>query len=516
MSVPSPAQRSPRDISQPPHPKNPIKQSAPPFLRVVLVMLSVIVLVVSGAGWATVGRVGNEVASAGGLSLGGGTSGEPGAASKGEAADGATDILLVGSDSRSDTQGNPLTPAEIAMLHAGDEQDDNTDTLMVIRVPNDGSSATAISIPRDTYIHDPVMGNLKINGVYAAYKNQKKSQLFKEGITDEHELESRSKMAGRAALIRAINRLTGIKIDHYAEIGLLGFVLLTDAVGGVEVCLKAPVHDVYSHANFPAGRQTLNGPEALSFVRQRHGLPRGDLDRITRQQAFMASLVNKILSNQTLKNPTKLAALAGAVSRSVIIDSGWDILAFANQLQNLAGGRVKFATIPVTSIDGRGDHGESIVTVDQNQVHEFFQKLLGGNKEAGSTTPAPQPKPHITVNVTNATLTTGLAGRAAAALSQQGWTTGELSTAQQGLYSHSEILAGNPSDPGVQQLSHELKNLPVRANASLQADEVVVVVAADYPGPLAEAPDVVGNAPKEHVPPSPIIVAGGDGPRCVN
>ena len=144
-----------------------------------------------------------------------------------------------------------------------------------------------------------------------------------------------------------VSNLSGIKIEHYAEVGLLGFVLLTDAVGGVDVCLNEAVDDEFSGAKFKAGRQTLNGPDALSFVRQRHGLPRGDLDRVVRQQVFMASIVNKVLSSGTLSSPTKLAELSSAVRRSVNLDGNLDPAQFAVQMQNLGGlAIVQFSTYP--------------------------------------------------------------------------------------------------------------------------------------------------------------------------
>ncbi|MCQ9315160.1 LCP family protein, partial [Staphylococcus aureus] len=103
------------------------------------------------------------------------------------------------------------------MLNAGDEENDNTDTLMVIRVPNDGSSATAISIPRDTYIHDAEYGNMKINGVFKAHKDAETLALTEQGVTDQTTLELRAREAGRQALIEQISTLSGITVDHYAE-----------------------------------------------------------------------------------------------------------------------------------------------------------------------------------------------------------------------------------------------------------------------------------------------------------
>ncbi|HZE17010.1 MAG TPA: LCP family protein, partial [Mycobacterium sp.] len=239
--------------------------------------------------------------------------------------DGAIDILLVGMDSRTDAHGNPLSAEELAALRAGDEIASNTDTIILIRIPNNGKSATAISIPRDTYVKAPGLGKTKINGVYGQVKENKRVSLVKSGIGLD-EAEARGTEAGREALIKTVADLTGVTVDHYAEIGLLGFALITDALGGVNVCLKEPVYEPMSGADFPAGWQRLDGPRALSFVRQRHDLPRGDLDRVVRQQAVMAALAHQVISGKTLSSPARLDRLQQAIQRSVVLSSGWDIM----------------------------------------------------------------------------------------------------------------------------------------------------------------------------------------------
>src|ERR1700727_3029959 len=210
--------------------------------------------------------------------------------------DGAIDILLVGMDSRADAHGNPLSPEELATLRAGDEVASNTDTIILVRIPNNGNSATAISIPRATYVQPPGVGKTKINGVYGQTKEEKRVSLVESGVAAA-EAETQGTEAGREALIKTVGDLTGVTVDHYAEIGLLGFALITDALGGVNVCLKEAVYEPLSGADFPAGPQKLNGPQALSFVRQGHELPRGDLDRVVRQQAVMASLAHRVISS---------------------------------------------------------------------------------------------------------------------------------------------------------------------------------------------------------------------------
>src|SRR5699024_3684476 len=107
---------------------------------------------------------------------------------------------------------------------------------------------------------------------------------------------------------------------HYAEVNLLGFARITPALGGVPVCLRQPVNDPMSGANFEAGPQRLAGPEALAFVRQRHGLPRGDLDRVVRQQAFLAGLARSGLSSDLLTNPDRLRTVMDSVQSSLVLD----------------------------------------------------------------------------------------------------------------------------------------------------------------------------------------------------
>src|ERR1700712_3167907 len=291
--------------------------------------------------------------------------------------DGAIDILLVGNDSRTDAHGNPLSAEELATLRAGDDTTTNTDTIILIRIPNNGKSATAISIPRDSYVEAPGFGKTKINGVFGAVHLERMKELVENEGGDPAVAEPQATESGREALIETVAKLTGVTVDHYAEIGLLGFALITDALGGGDVCLKDPGYEPRSGADFPAGWQKLDGPQALSFVRQRHDLPRGDLDRVVRQQVVMASLAHEVISGKTLSSPATLNRLQEAVQRSVVLSDGWDVMQFAEQLQKLAAGNVAVATIPVLDENGWRDDGmQSVVRVDPNQVHEWVDGLL--------------------------------------------------------------------------------------------------------------------------------------------
>nr|WP_309249741.1 LCP family protein [Gordonia mangrovi] len=468
--------------------------------RGLVALLSASVLLCTGYAWNNVNNLNSNITQLGGLELGG-------------ADDGAVDILLVGTDSRTDAKGNPLSADELRLLRSGQEVATNTDTILLIRIPNDGSSATAISVPRDSYVEVPGIGMSKINAAYGTTKEGVRQRAVESGESAAA-AEEEGTQAGRKALIDSVAGLTGVHVDHYAEVGLLGFVLLTNAVGGVDVCLTDAVNDPYSGARFRAGEQTLNGPKALSFVRQRHGLPRGDLDRITRQQVFMASLANKMLSANMLADPGKLAELQRAVSRSVVIDDNWDVVKLAEQLKDLSGGRVKFATIPVVTEQGWSEDGQqSVVEVDPTEVRTFTDNLLNRKQEAGTAERA-----DYTVDVVNAGTIDGLAANVANILTTKGFQSGE--TVSGSADDRDTVVYTHAEDAGARQLATDLGGAEVRVDSSLPENRLKAVLTNTYEGPgsILDTGTQVDNIPaSERVGNNrPPITAGTDGPTCVN
>jgi LCP family protein required for cell wall assembly len=439
--------------------------------------------------------------------------------------DGAIDILLVGMDSRTDAHGNPLSEQELETLRAGDDVSTNTDTIILVRIPN--------SIPRDSYVEAPGRGKMKINGVFGDVKLEQMKQLVEVEREDPAVAEPKAVEAGREELIKTVANLTGVTVDHYAVIGLLGFALITDALGGVNVCLKDAVDEPLSGANFPAGWQKLDGPQALSFVRQRHDLPRGDLDRVTRQQAVMAALAHDVISGKTLSSPSTLSKLREAVQRSVVMSSGWNIMDFIDQLQKLAAGSVAFATIPVLQEDGWSDDGmQSVVRVDPAQVKEWVSGLLQDQNE-GKTEQVAYSPDKTTVQVVNASDINGLAAAVSHVLTTKGFTPGDTGNHQGGNVSGSQVQAAKTDDLGAQAVSKDLGGLPVTEDASVPPGTVRVVLTEDYTGPGSglDGHDATldaepagtsssssssadpGDAPP---PPSPVLTAGSNDPACVN
>ncbi|MBN9102440.1 MULTISPECIES: LCP family protein [unclassified Pseudonocardia] len=288
--------------------------------------------------------------------------------------------LLVGLDARTDASGNPLPTATLDALHVGpDDGQLHTDTMILLHVPADpGAPAVAISIPRDSYV--PIAGDRgthKINSAYGRAFDDQQKTLTAQGVTGAA-LDQQSREAGRAATIATVEALTGVQIDHYAEINFAGFVDLTATLGGVPVCLNQAVSDSYSGIDLPAGPQTVNGTTALAFVRQRHGLDGGDLDRVARQQAFIAGLTTRLRSTGALTDPAKLAQLVDVASRYVVIDSGWDLDQAVAQMARLAGDNLTFYTIPTGRPDLRTPYDGVAVQIDKAAVQEFVGGLVSG------------------------------------------------------------------------------------------------------------------------------------------
>jgi len=431
------------------------------------------------------------------------------------APDGATDILLVGSDSRTDAQGNPLPREVLARLRAGENEGELTDTLILVRIPNDGSRAAAISLPRDLYVQMPDgFGEHKLNSAYSRAKSDTTARLVEEGA-DPATVRQESISAGRKLLLETVEDLTGVGIDHYAEINLLGFSLLTEAVGGVEVCLRTPVKDQFSGANFPAGRQTISGPDALAFVRQRHGLERGDLDRVIRQQVFLASLADQVLSAGTLANPARIRELIDATQQSLVLDDSLNVLDFAARIQGIAAGNVEFMTVPVLGM-GESSSDGSVLEVDPEAVRSFVAAAIGTPAAAAPASPRPA---KITVDVLNSSGVPGLAAAVAEKLTGQGFAQGAVGNADARRLSVVRYSAGERDAAAT--VAGALGGLPAEENPNLPSGTVQVYLGEDYSGsgpqriagaPLLRldarpaSPSTIGAA--QPPPPPPSVVAG--------
>ena len=381
--------------------------------------------------------------------------------------DGGVNILVMGLDSRKDQNGQQLPAQILDQLHAGDGQQGgyNTNTLIVLHVPGEGGVVRALSIPRDDAVPIPGEGENKIKAAYGLAKAKAETQLVDQGVTDPHLLETQSREAGRKATLEVVRSLLGVPIDHFAEVSLAGFYDLATALGGVEVCLNHPVQDdAYSGAHFPAGHQVLNGAQALAFVRQRHGLTNGDLDRTHRQQAFLASAAHTIRSPSTLLNPVKVHNLINAAISDVVIDHGWNGLSLAMTLRQLTSGPLVFQTLPITGYGTLA--GQDVNLIDPDQIRTVVQHSFTDHTTIS-------PPPTSTLDVVNSSGRDGAAANTAAALRAQGFTTGTLST---GTPRHTSTVAySSDASTDAQTVAQVLGGLSTTPDSHLLPGHVQVI-----------------------------------------
>ncbi|XRQ06494.1 LCP family protein [Actinomadura welshii] len=257
--------------------------------------------------------------------------------------EGTENWLLVGSDSRSQN-----TTGEGNQVWKPGQQ--RTDTIMLLHLPADREKAYIVSFPRDSWVEVPGYGNQKINAAFS--------------------------YGGPALLIETVEHLTGIRIDHYGAIDFEGFKSMTDALGGVTVNIKETVYDPARKKQWTAGKQKLNGEEALLFVRQRYNLPNGDFDRIKRQQAFLGALAKQAADRGTLTNPLKLDRFLSALTKSISVDEGvsaGDLRSLALSMRGVRASDVMFMTAPHKGTGTRAK--QSVVFLDGTKAKALFEAV---------------------------------------------------------------------------------------------------------------------------------------------
>ncbi|WP_053132090.1 LCP family protein [Streptomyces ambofaciens] len=296
---------------------------------------------------------------------------------------GAQNILLIGSDSRSG-DGNAR--------YGRDSGTERSDTTILLHLAADRDSATAVSLPRDLMVDVP--GCRRPDGSRTAPVFAQFNYAYEVG--------------GSACSIRTVEKLTGIRLDHHVVVDFQGFKKLVDALDGVEVCLRRPIDDEDAQLKLPAGRVTLDGEQALGYVRARKSLGDGsDTDRMDRQQRFLGALVHKVQSNDVLLNPVKLYPVLDAATSSLTTDPG---LASLRGLYDLVRGlrgipteRVQFLTVPREAYAGDVNR-DQLVEPDAERLFtrlrtdepvavgaaEEREKPAGGAREPGAgESPAP-------------------------------------------------------------------------------------------------------------------------------
>jgi LCP family protein required for cell wall assembly len=315
----------------------------------------------------------------------------------------------------------------------------------------------------------PGHGESRLNSAYARGYNAT------EGTDEQKDA------AGAQLLIRTVSQFTGLQIDHFAEINLLGFINLSTIVGGVEVNLCQATSDSFSGADFPAGVQTISGADALKFVRQRHGLPGVDLDRVVRQQVYIAGMLRNLLSSNVLLDLGKQKAIVEQVGSSITFDQGLDVFDLAAQMQSVQPGNITFQTIPglvPATIDG----ADVLEPPGDEDVRAFFASLTAEpTTSAAPTSAPPEVEPgDVTVSVLNGSGISGAAASAATALTGAGF---EASSGGNATSTDTTTVRHRSGDEAAAALvAGQAPGAAVAVDDSVPAGTVQLVIGGDYNG----------------------------------
>ena len=253
-----------------------------------------------------------------------------------------TTYLLAGSDSRAD-----------GAVQDGFNESERADSIMLVNVAPNGQKV-ALSIPRDTYAEIPGVGWDKINASYA--------------------------YGGPELLVETVEKLTGLTVDHFVQIGMGAVPDMVDAVGGVELCYDNDADDQYSGLKWTAGCHTVDGTTALQFSRMRYQDPEGDIGRTKRQRQVISKVISSAASPSTLVNPAKTLRVERAGSRSFTVDEDSSVLTVASLVWALRGASSNqmMGVPPIESLNFTTNAGASAVLLRDTTADDFFAKLRAG------------------------------------------------------------------------------------------------------------------------------------------
>jgi LCP family protein required for cell wall assembly len=327
-------------------------------------------------------------------------------------------ILVMGSDGRTNAADCKLGGG---CSKTGVQTGSNADVEMVVHISADRSNATVMSIPRDTMTQVPACKDSESGRSTSGYYGQINSAL----------------QYGPACQVATVHQLTGIPIDHFVKLDFSGVVKMSDAIGGVSVCVSDDVYDTYSHLKLSKGTHTLKGEGALEFVRSRHGFGDGsDLGRTISQHIFLSAMIRKFKSAGTLTDPTAVYGLADAATKALTVDDGLGsvkkLISLAADVNKVPTKRMTFTTMQTAPDPDNKDRvvvGPGAKTLfatiadDQSLTTGSGKKSTAASATAKATAPA-VPASQIAVTVENGTAVTGRASAIATALTDQGFGSG--------------------------------------------------------------------------------------------
>ncbi|MFI7399212.1 LCP family protein [Streptomyces sp. NPDC049541] len=383
-------------------------------------------------------------------------------------------ILVIGSDGRNNAAdcklGGGCGSASSTVGH-------NADVEMVVHVSADRSNATVMSVPRDTMTHVPACKDPDSTQATSGYYGQINSAL----------------QYGPACQVKTIHQLTGITIDHFVMLDFAGVVKMSDAVGGVDVCVSDNVYDTYSHLKLAKGTHTLQGDAALEFVRSRHGFGDGsDLGRTVSQHLFLSAMIRKFKSAGTLTDPAKVYSLADAATKALTVDTGLGsvtkLVDLATDLNKVPSKRMTFTTMQTAA-----DPTNANRVVPAASARSLFATIANdqsltsdsGKKKTSSASPSPSaaatvPASEVAVQVENGTTTGGRASVVAQALLAKGFSSNTTTGNAPAPSSRTTITYG-PGQQAEAQTAASALGLPASHLTQGSSSGVVLVIGSDWP-----------------------------------
>ncbi len=430
---------------------------------------------------------------------------------------GAMNILLMGLESRTFWNGDPLPRGLEDIMHIGDQGGNATNTLILIHIFAGGQRAVGFSIPRDDWVtmegtdgYGGTMG--KIDQAYGFAMANEANKLAGSHLNQD-ELAYQENEAGRLAEIQTVEALTGVTINHFAELNLDGFYELANVFNGVEVCVKPEdggenltdsasgwnaVADGYNLSKGGSQYLHLDAAQTLAFVRDRDSLANGDLDRTHRQQAVIDYVNWKLKTQGVLTDLGQLGSLLTIAKQYLITDRGWDILDFLSEMKSLTGQNLTFTTLPVTqyaSLDGQDVNLVNTTYIKQVVDAAFYPPATPKTSHARSSSaasPAAQPGSlapgATTVDVDNGGYTAGLAAALSQALTSAGFkagTVGDIPTQPS-----TEVLYGTGAAASAQQIAGYFTGVTASPSATVAAGHVEVLLGTD----ATSVPATIGSS----------------------
>ncbi|OIV35933.1 transcriptional regulator [Mangrovactinospora gilvigrisea] len=439
-------------------------------MKIGAIIASLFVLVVAGCGAFVYEKLNGNIK---GSSLFNGTSGDAGSEKPDAYGRTPINILAIGSDGRSNKAdckiGGDCGPGQ------------NADVQMVVHISADRSNATVMSIPRDLKMQLP------------ACKDPDTKQSFAGG----YDKINASLQYGPGCTVAAVHQLTGIPIDHFAMVDFQGVIKMSDAVGGVQVCVSDNVYDTYSHLKLKKGDHTLQNLAALEFVRSRHAFGTGtDIGRTYAQHLFLSSLMRKMKGAGTLANPTKLYSLANAATNALTVDNGiksiTKLVGLGEDVNKVPSDRMTFVTMQ-NQLDDAGNVHILPAAYNLFNAIKNDQSLTtssgGKSKVAASATGKASPsasagssvdRAKVSVTVENGIGPTarGRASTVQQALTAQGFAAGGTANATQ---TASTTLWYGPGEKAEAQAAADALGLPSSHLKQGSSAGLVLVVGTDWP-----------------------------------